>query len=63
MIAKAPSHSPISWSQGLVAGARRIAVALLISHLCQIMVKTIHFIPKEEGEGEVDGVVIAFRFH
>lgn len=51
MITKVPSHSPISWSQGLVAGARRIAIALFISCLCQITVKTIHFTPKEEGGG------------
>lgn len=65
MIAKVPSHSPILWSQGMVAGARRIATAPLISHLYQITVKTIHFTLKEEGggEGEVDGVVIAFHFH
>lgn len=58
-------HSPILWSQGMVAGARRIAIAPLISHLYQITVKTIPFTPKEEegGEGEVDGVVIAFHFH
>ena len=49
----------------MVAGARRIAIAPLISHLYQITVKTIPFTPKEEegGEGEVDGVVIAFHFH
>lgn len=59
MITKVPSHSPILWSQGLVAGARRIAIALFVSCLCQITVKTIHFTPKvgEGGGGGGDAVI------